>query len=89
MCRNIRTLYNFDPPATGEDIQAAALQFIRKVSGTSKPSRANDAAFNQAVEDVADIVTELLASMVTSAPPKSREQEKIKAQARSAGRFGR
>ncbi len=88
MCRNIRTLFNFEPPATEAEIQAAALQFIRKVSGTSKPSRTNEAAFAQAVNDVSVIVTDLLASMVTTSPPKNRKMEEDKARARSQARFG-
>lgn len=88
MCRNIRTLYNFEPPATDEEIQAAALQFVRKLSGFQKPSRANVAAFDQAVEGVAEIARELLDSLVTQAPPRNREVEREKARARSARRFG-
>jgi hypothetical protein len=87
MCRNIRTLHNFDPPATEEEISGAALQYVRKVSGFSKPSRANEAAFNDAVDAVAAASKELLDQLRTSAPPKSREQEAMKARARAAQRF--
>ena len=87
MCRNIRTLHNFDPPATEEEISGAALQYVRKVSGFSKPSRANEAAFNGAVDAVAAASKELLDQLRTSAPPKSREQEAMKARARAAQRF--
>ena len=87
MCRNIRTLHNFEPPATGEEVGAAALQYVRKVSGSTKPSQANEAAFQHAVEEVARITEELLASLVTSAPPKDREVEAAKAKARSEKRF--
>ena len=87
MCRNIRTLHNFEPPATGEEVGAAALQYVRKVSGSTKPSQANEAAFQHAVEEVARITEELLASLVTSAPPKDREVEAAKARARSEKRF--
>ena len=87
MCRNIRTLFNFDPPATEEEIQAAALQYVRKISGFTKPSKANEAAFHQAVEDIAAISERLLASLETSATPKNREVEAAKARARAAQRF--
>lgn len=87
MCRNIRTLHNFEPPATGEEVGAAALQYVRKVSGSTKPSQANEAAFQHAVEEVARITEELLAALVTSAPPKDREVEAAKARARSEKRF--
>lgn len=87
MCRNIRPLFNFAPPATEEEIRAAAVQFIRKVSGTARPSAANEVAFNRAVEDVAATVTALLAQLVTSAPPRDREVEAAKARIRSAQRF--
>ena len=87
MCRNIRTLHNFEPAATPEEIEAAALQYVRKLSGTTKPSRANEAAFNRAVEEVAAASNRLLASLVTHAPPKDREVEAAKARARSAARF--
>lgn len=88
MCRNIRTLYNFDPPATEEEIRAAALQFVRKISGFTAPSRANEAAFNAAVDEIARISERLLSSLETSAAPKDREEEATKAKARSAQRFG-
>jgi hypothetical protein len=87
MCRNIRTLYNFDPPATEEEIRAAALQYVRKVSGFNKPSRANEEAFARAVETVAAASAELLSELRTSAQPKSREAEAAKARARAAARF--
>jgi hypothetical protein len=88
MCRNIRTLYNFEPPATDEEIIASALQFVRKVSGFTKPSQANEAVFERAVEDVADIVRNLMTSLVTTAPPKDREVEAAKARERAKTRFG-
>jgi hypothetical protein len=88
MCRNIRTLHNFEPPATTEEIQASALQYVRKISGSTKPSHANEAAFDRAVEDVAAITTRLLSELVTSAPPKNREDEAAKARARAAERYG-
>jgi hypothetical protein len=88
MCRNIRTLHNFEPPATTEEVQASALQYVRKISGSTKPSQANEEAFNQAVEDVAAITTRLLSELVTSAPPKNREDEAAKARARAAERYG-
>lgn len=88
MCRNIRTLFNFEPPATEEEIQAASLQFVRKISGFNKPSRANEAAFQAAVAEITRISTELLATLESSAPPKDREEEAAKAKARSAERFG-
>jgi hypothetical protein len=88
MCRNIRTLHNFEPPATTEEIQASALQYVRKVSGSTKPSHANEEAFNRAVEDVAAITTRLLGELVTTAPPKDREAEAAKARARAAERYG-
>lgn len=87
MCRSIKTLYNFDPPASDDEIYAAALQYVRKVSGYRQPSKANDAAFAAAVEAVADATRTLLATLETSAPPKDREQEAAKARARSARRF--
>ena len=89
MCRNIRTLYNFEPPASEEEVRAASLQFVRKVSGFAKPSRANEEAFGRAVEDVSHIVRTLLDSLVTSAPPRDREVEAAKARERAAQRFGR
>lgn len=88
MCRNIRTLHNFEPPATTEEIQASALQYVRKISGSTKPSQANEEAFNRAVQDVAAITTRLLGELVTSAPPKNREDEAAKARARAAERYG-
>ena len=88
MCRNIRTLYNFDPPATDDEIRAAALQFVRKVSGFNKPSKANEDAFHAAVEEVAAAAGRLMRSLETSAPPKNREEEAAKAKARAAQRFG-
>lgn len=88
MCRNIKTLFNFDPPASDEEIAAAALQFVRKISGSNKPSRANQAAFDQAVDEVAATAKALLATLVTSAPPRNREVEAERARARAAQRFG-
>jgi hypothetical protein len=88
MCRNIKTLFNFEPPATQEEVEAASLQFVRKVCGTTKPSQANEAAFNQAVEEVSATMSTLLASMVTTAPSRNRKMEMAKAKARSARRFG-
>ena len=87
MCRNIKTLHNFKPPATKEEIRASSLQFVRKLSGFTKPSKANEEAFNRAVEQVAQAATELLDSLVTTAPPRDREVEAAKARARSAERF--
>jgi hypothetical protein len=87
MCRNIKTLHNFAPPATHEEIHASALQFVRKLSGTNRPSRQNEAVFNKAVEDVTRVAHELLDSLVTHAPPRNREEEAAKAKARSAQRF--
>jgi hypothetical protein len=87
MCRNIRTLHNFDPPATDEEIQASALQYVRKISGSTKPSQANAEAFDRAVEEVVDATQRLLASLVSSAPPKNREVEAAKARARAEKRF--
>jgi hypothetical protein len=87
MCRNIRTLHNFEPPATEDEIRAAALQYVRKISGSTKPSQANAEAFEQAVDAVTAISSELLGQLVTSAPPKDREAEAAKAKARSAARF--
>ena len=88
MCRNIKTLYNFEPPATDAEIHAASLQFVRKVSGSTKPSKANEIAFERAIEDVAGTVKVLMASLVTAAPAKDREAESAKARARTALRFG-
>ena len=87
MCRNIRTLHNFDPPATDEEIQASALQYVRKISGYTKPSQANAEAFEQAIDEVAAVSTELLDRLVTSAPPKDREVEAAKRRARAEQRF--
>jgi hypothetical protein len=87
MCRNIRTLHNFDPPATEEEIHASALQYVRKISGSTKPSQANAEAFDEAVEAVAAVSRELLDRLVTNAPPKNREVEAAKARARSEARF--
>ena len=87
MCRNIRTLHNFDPPATREEARDAALQYVRKISGSTKPSKANTEAFERAVDEVADATTRLLDSLVTKAPPKNREEEAEKLRARSAKRF--
>jgi hypothetical protein len=87
MCRNIRTLHNFEPQATADEVQAAALQYVRKISGYSKPSAANAAAFERAVEEVAAASARLLDALVTSAPPKDREVEAAKARARSAQRY--
>ncbi len=89
MCRNIKTLFNFEPPATEEEIRAASLQFVRKLSGFTRPSKANAAAFERAVDDVSRVAGELLASLVTPAPPRDREVEAAKARARAAKRFGR
>lgn len=88
MCRNIKTLHNFEPGATDAEIRASALQFVRKISGFTKPSQANQVAFDRAVEDVTAVATRLLANLVTSAPPRNREVEAEKARARSARRFG-
>lgn len=87
MCRNIRTLHNFEPPATDEEIRASAIQYVRKVSGTTKPSQANAEAFDRAVEEVAEVTTRLLDSLVTSAPPKNREVEAAKLRERAAKRY--
>jgi hypothetical protein len=89
MCRNIRQLFNFDPPVTDEEIQAASLQFVRKISGSTKPSKANEKPFDDAVKDIAAISARLLASLETSAPPKNREEEAAKARARAEVRYGR
>jgi len=88
MCRNIKTLFNFDPPVTDDEIRAAALQFVRKISGFTKPSKANEAAFLAAVDEVADVSARLLRLLETNAPPKDREEEAAKAKARAAQRFG-
>jgi hypothetical protein len=87
MCRNIKTLFNFEPPVTDEEIRAASLQFVRKLSGFNKPSKANEAAFLAAVDEIADVSRKLMNSLETNAPPKNREEEAIKARARSAQRF--
>ena len=89
MCRNIRPLNNFAPPATTDEVRAAALQYVRKVSGTTKPSTANREAFDRAVEEVAEVTARLLDALVTTAPPKDREMEAAKARARAAERYGR
>ena len=89
MCRNIRTLFNFEPVATDEEIEAAALQFVRKVSGFTKPSQANEAAFNDAIEAVAAITRDLVRDLVTNAPPKDREEEAAKARARASKRYAK
>jgi hypothetical protein len=87
MCRNIRTLHNFEPPASEDEIQASSLQYVRKISGFTKPSQANEAAFERAVKAVADASRELLGELVSNAPPKDREVEAAKARARSAARY--
>ena len=89
MCRNIRTLFNFDPPATDEEIRAASLQFVRKLSGFTNPSKANEKAFDRAVDKVAAVAHELFDSLVTTAEPHDREVEAARAKARSAARFGK
>ena len=89
MCRNIKTLFNFDPPVTEEETRAAALQFVRKITGFNKPSKANEALFLAAVDDITAISIKLLGSLETNAPPKNREEEAAKAKARSAERFER
>jgi hypothetical protein len=88
MCRNIKTLFNFEPPATEEEIRAASLQFVRKLSGFNSPSKANEAAFNRAIEEVAASASALIASLVTTAEPRDREIEAARARARAATRFG-
>ena len=88
MCRNIRTLYNFDPPTTSDEVHAAALQYVRKVSGMNKPSAANEAVFDQAVQEIAHLTHHLLADLVTTAPPKDREVEAERRRARAVARFG-
>jgi hypothetical protein len=87
MCRNIRTLFNFEPPATEDEIQASALQFVRKLSGFAHPSKANEAAFHRAVEEVSDVARRLLDALETASPPRNREAEAVKARARSRERF--
>ena len=88
MCRNIRPLFNFEPPATDDEVRAASLQFVRKISGFTKPSKANEAAFDRAVEEVADAARRLVDSLVTTAPARDREVEAAKARARAAERYG-
>ena len=88
MCRNIKTLFNFDPPVTDEEVRAAALQFVRKITGFNQPSKTNQASFLAAVEEVAALSSRLLRSLETAAPPKNREEEAAKAKARAAERFG-
>lgn len=88
MCRNIKLLFNFDPPATTDEVQASSLQFVRKLSGMNKPSKANEEAFELAVERVAAAAQEMLNSLVTTAPPRDRETEAARAKERAAGRFG-
>ncbi|MCW0213934.1 MAG: DUF2277 domain-containing protein [Pseudonocardia sp.] len=89
MCRNIRTLHNFEPPARDDEVRAAALQYVRKISGTAKPSQANEAAFARAVDEIAHVTRHLLDDLVTAAPPKDREVEAAKARARAAERYAR
>jgi len=88
MCRNIKTLFNFDPPVTDEEVHAASIQFVRKITGFNKPSKANEASFLAAVDEVAAVSRRLLRSLETTAPPKNREEEAAKAKARAAVRFG-
>ena len=88
MCRNIRTLYNFEPPVTPEEVRAASLQFVRKITGFNKPSKANETAFLNAIDEIANVSLRLLQTLETSAPPKNREEEAAKAKARAAERFG-
>jgi hypothetical protein len=88
MCRNIRTLFNFEPPATEDEIRASALQFVRKLSGFTAPSKANEAAFNRAVDEVSDVARRLITSLATAAPPRNREVEAEKARARARERYG-
>lgn len=88
MCRNIKTLFNFEPPVTEEEVRAASLQFVRKISGFNKPSKSNEAAFNTAIEEVAEASGRLLHALQTSAPPRNREEEAARARARAAERFG-
>jgi len=88
MCRNIKTLFNFDPPVTDEEVRAASLQFVRKISGFNKPSKANEASFLAAIEEIAGISIRLLRSLETSAPPRNREEQAAKAKTRAAERFG-
>jgi hypothetical protein len=88
MCRNIKPLFNFDPPVTDEEVRAASLQFVRKISGFHKPSKANEAAFHAAIDEIAEVSARLIHSLETSAPPKNREEEAERAKARAAERFG-
>jgi hypothetical protein len=88
MCRNIKTLFNFEPPVTPDETRAASLQFVRKITGFNKPSKANEAAFLEAVDDIAAVANRLLRSLETTAPPKNREEEALKARARAAERYG-
>jgi hypothetical protein len=88
MCRNIKTLFNFDPPVTDEEVRAASLQFVRKITGLNKPSKSNEAAFQAAIDEIAGVAARLLHSLDTAAPPKNREEEAAKAKARAAERFG-
>jgi hypothetical protein len=88
MCRNIKTLFNFDPPVTNEEVRAASLQFVRKVSGFNKPSKANEVPFQTAIDEIADVVSRLLHSLETNAQPRNREEEMMKLKARAAERFG-
>jgi hypothetical protein len=87
MCRNIKTLFNFDPPVTDDEVRAASLQFVRKITGFNKPSQANEEAFQSAIDEIAAVSNRLLRSLETSAPPKNREEEAVKAKARAAERF--
>ena len=89
MCRNIRQLHNFEPPASEDEVRAAALQYVRKVSGSTRPSKANEEAFERAVDEVASVTSRLLDALVTTAPPRDRETEAAKARARAAERYGR
>jgi hypothetical protein len=88
MCRNIRTLFNFDPPVTDEEVRAASLQFVRKITGFNKPSKTNEASFLAAIDEIAGISTRLIHALETSAPPRNREEEAAKAKAKAAARFG-
>jgi hypothetical protein len=88
MCRNIKTLFNFDPPASDEEVRAASLQFVRKLSGFTAPSKANEAVFKQAIDDIAVVARRLVDQLATNAPPKNREEEAIKAKARAVERYG-
>ncbi|HLW52335.1 MAG TPA: DUF2277 domain-containing protein [Candidatus Angelobacter sp.] len=88
MCRNIKTLFNFDPPVTDEEVRSASLQFVRKISGFNKPSKANEDPFNRAIDEVAEVASRLLHALQTTAPPRNREEEAARAKARAAERFG-